>query len=246
MKTYWGSGGIGLSILTSAVDGDEWTASRPGRFPGGVKARHQLDGRLGGPTEPVWRRWCRGTCRKSEYGSSEQITEEKISHTLPLKDSVLMRGPFEKFVASPYHSESKLCGGAVTVSFSKYLTWQPMPFLQRSIHFPKTCCRPFAAGFRRIVEQAVLTFRFRFSVSEALPPLEPQLVSLHRLHRLDGWVVGFQNSITQSWRSTKEISSCSALLKGILFKTTVTQTLTTVRGLKITPLLSYPHHYKLA
>jgi hypothetical protein len=30
-------------------------------------------------------------------------------------------GPFEKFVDSPYFSESELCGGAVTVSFSKYL-----------------------------------------------------------------------------------------------------------------------------
>jgi hypothetical protein len=30
-------------------------------------------------------------------------------------------GQFEKFVDSPYYSESELCGGAVTVSFSKYL-----------------------------------------------------------------------------------------------------------------------------
>jgi hypothetical protein len=33
----------------------------------------------------------------------------------------LAQGPFEKFVDSPYYSESELCGGAVTVSFSKYL-----------------------------------------------------------------------------------------------------------------------------
>jgi hypothetical protein len=30
------------------------------------------------------------------------------------------------------------------------------------------------------------------------------------------------------------------------FKTTVTQTLTTVRGMKNTTLLPYPHHYNLA
>jgi hypothetical protein len=30
----------------------------------------------------------------------------------------------------------------VTVSFSKYLPWQAMHFLQRSTHFSKTCCRP--------------------------------------------------------------------------------------------------------
>jgi hypothetical protein len=34
-----------------------------------------------------------------------------------------LRGPFAKFVDSPYYSESELCGGAVTVSFSKYLPW---------------------------------------------------------------------------------------------------------------------------
>jgi hypothetical protein len=83
-----------------------------------------------------------------------------------------IRRPFEKFVYSPYYSESELYGGAVTVSFSKYLPWQEMHFLQRSTHFSKTFCRPFAASFRRIVEQAVLTFHIRFSVSKALPPLE--------------------------------------------------------------------------
>jgi hypothetical protein len=48
-----------------------------------------------------------------------------------------LRGPFEKFVDSPYYSESELCGGAVTTSFSKYLPWQAMHFLQRSTHFWK-------------------------------------------------------------------------------------------------------------
>jgi hypothetical protein len=87
----------------------------------------------------------------------------KVSH---------LRGPFEKFVDSPYYSESELCAGTVTVSFSKYLPWQAMHFLQRSTHFSKTCCRTFAASFRRIVEQAVLTFHVHFSVSKALPPFE--------------------------------------------------------------------------
>jgi hypothetical protein len=76
-------------------------------------------------------------------------------------------------VDSPYYSESELCGGAVTVYFSNYLPWwQAMHFLQRSTHFSKTCCREFAASFRRIVEQAVLTFHVRFSVSKALQLLE--------------------------------------------------------------------------
>jgi hypothetical protein len=45
-------------------------------------------------------------------------------------------------VDSPYHSESELCGGAVTVSFKNYLPWQVMHFLQRSTHFSKACCTP--------------------------------------------------------------------------------------------------------
>jgi hypothetical protein len=47
-----------------------------------------------------------------------------------------------------------------------------MHYLQRSTHFSKMCCRPFAASFKRIGEQAILTFHVRFSVSKALPPLE--------------------------------------------------------------------------
>jgi hypothetical protein len=84
----------------------------------------------------------------------------------------VIRGPFEKFVDSPYYSVSELRGCAVMVSFSKYLPWQAVHFLQRSSHFSKTRCAPFAVSFRRIVEQAVLTFHVRFSVSKALPPLE--------------------------------------------------------------------------
>jgi hypothetical protein len=64
---------------------------------------------------------------------------------------------FEKFLDSPYSSESELYGGAVTVSFSEYLPSQAMHFLQRSTHFSKTYCWPFAASFRTILEQAVLT-----------------------------------------------------------------------------------------
>jgi hypothetical protein len=56
--------------------------------------------------------------------------------------SVQVRGPFEKFVDLPYYFDLELSGGAVTVSFSKYLPWQAKHFLQRSTYFSKTCCRP--------------------------------------------------------------------------------------------------------
>jgi hypothetical protein len=48
------------------------------------------------------------------------------------------RGSFENFVDSLYYLDLELCGGAVTVSFSNYLPWQAMHFLQRSTHFSKT------------------------------------------------------------------------------------------------------------
>jgi len=48
------------------------------------------------------------------------------------------RGPFEKFVDSPYYYKSDLCEGAMTVSFSKYHPWKATHFLQRSTQFSKT------------------------------------------------------------------------------------------------------------
>jgi hypothetical protein len=61
-----------------------------------------------------------------------------LSCTFPFN---FIRGPFERFVDSPYYSE--ICGGAEMVCFSKYLPWQAMHFLQRSTHLSKTCCRRF-------------------------------------------------------------------------------------------------------
>jgi hypothetical protein len=47
-----------------------------------------------------------------------------------------------EFMDATCYSESELCRGAMTVSFSEHLPWQAMHFLQRSTHFSKTCCRP--------------------------------------------------------------------------------------------------------
>jgi hypothetical protein len=49
----------------------------------------------------------------------------------PFFRMVEQRASFEKFVDSLYYSESGLYGDAVTVSFSKYLSWQAMHFSQR-------------------------------------------------------------------------------------------------------------------
>jgi hypothetical protein len=65
-----------------------------------------------------------------------------LLHNFLIGTFTTILGPFAKFVDSPYYSETELRGGAVTVSFSKYLPWQAMHFLQRSTHFDETCCRP--------------------------------------------------------------------------------------------------------
>jgi hypothetical protein len=70
-----------------------------------------------------------------------------------------IRGSFENFVDSHY-SEMELCGDAMTVSFSKFLSWQAIHFLQRSTHFSKTCCRPLISSKFLVSE---LPFRGRES-----------------------------------------------------------------------------------
>jgi hypothetical protein len=79
-------------------------------------------------------------------------------------------GCFEKFMDSLL--QVRALWRCDDISFLKYLPWQAVHFLQCSTHFSKMCCRPFAASFRRIVEQLVLTFHIHSSVSKALPPLE--------------------------------------------------------------------------
>jgi hypothetical protein len=44
MKTYGGSGGVAPSFLTSAVDGGDWSASRPGE---GALSIHLIGGWVG-------------------------------------------------------------------------------------------------------------------------------------------------------------------------------------------------------
>jgi hypothetical protein len=48
MKTYWGSGGIAPRTIP-ALDGGEWSASRPGRLTPTENHCYPLNRRLGGP-----------------------------------------------------------------------------------------------------------------------------------------------------------------------------------------------------
>jgi hypothetical protein len=48
METYGGSGGAAAPFLTSALDGGEWSVSRPGRFTPGINhPLYLFDKRLG-------------------------------------------------------------------------------------------------------------------------------------------------------------------------------------------------------
>jgi hypothetical protein len=50
MEALWGGGYSSFSFTTSALDGDEWSVSRPGHaLPQGERPRYPLYRRLGGP-----------------------------------------------------------------------------------------------------------------------------------------------------------------------------------------------------
>jgi hypothetical protein len=69
------------------------------------------------------------------------------------------------------------------------------------------------------------------------PLLENMLQTVCRKLQEDIGTGGFQ-----SMNFSNGPCSCSAIIKKGSFKTTETQTLTSVSGMKITPILRYPHH----
>jgi hypothetical protein len=87
-------------------------------------------------------------------------TKEIKVQDLSIVHWYLIWWPSEKFVDSPYYFESELCGGAMTVSFSKYLPWQAMHFLQRSTHFSKRAADRWSL-------RNVLPWSFLFMVGKA-------------------------------------------------------------------------------
>jgi hypothetical protein len=69
MKVFWVSGGIPQALFTSALDGREWLASRPGCFiPGETTPRTQRVGCCPGPRaglDAVVKREIPSPCRDS-------------------------------------------------------------------------------------------------------------------------------------------------------------------------------------
>jgi hypothetical protein len=82
MKAYWGSGGIAHAFLTSALDGGEWSASRPGRFTHWERAPNLLERRLGG--------------RQSRSGCG---SEEKNSQPLPRLEPPIIQPVAQRYAA---------------------------------------------------------------------------------------------------------------------------------------------------
>jgi len=57
MKTYWGSGYIAPRILELGNNGNEWSASRPGRFTQRKELLVLIGQEAAWGPEPVWTRW---------------------------------------------------------------------------------------------------------------------------------------------------------------------------------------------
>jgi hypothetical protein len=71
----------------------------------------------------------------------------------------------------------------VTTSFSKYLPWQAMHFLQRSTHFSKTCCK-------LLITSKFLTSELPFhgwKSPEEIAWGETELNSVFGLEKVDRW-----------------------------------------------------------
>jgi hypothetical protein len=58
-KTYWGVELWLHALLTSALDGGEWSASRPGGFTPGVRSPLSIAWEAEWVLEPVWTLWRR-------------------------------------------------------------------------------------------------------------------------------------------------------------------------------------------
>jgi hypothetical protein len=109
--------------------------------------------------------------------------QPKIFIRVTTVSEVDLRGPFVKFVDSPYYSESELRGGAVTVCFSKYLAWQAMHFLQRTTDISKTCC------CRPLITSKFLASELLFMVGKAQKShgTRSELNSGFGLEKVDRW-----------------------------------------------------------
>jgi hypothetical protein len=112
--------------------------------------------------------------------------------TSPKLDPQIYKRAVLKVRGSSCYSESQLCGGVVTVSFSKYLPWQAMHFLQRSTYFSERCCRPS-------INSKFLTSELPFHGWESpeISGARSELNSVFGLEQVDRWNP-IRTSATQS------------------------------------------------
>jgi hypothetical protein len=114
---------------------------------------------------------------------------------------ICIREPFEKFVDSPL---SLLVGNLLRCGDGLFFEVPPLlkdallttlhPLLANVLQtvFCRKLEKDSGTGGCDLLITSRFIFHVRFSVSKsASTTRKPQLVSLHRLHRLDGWFVGF-------------------------------------------------------
>jgi hypothetical protein len=96
MKEYWGSGGIALhAFLASALDGGEWSASRPGHFTPRERApgTHRIGGWVGlrAGLDAVVKRKILSSCRDSNHPIIQPIAQRYTSDLslLPVLEWIL-------------------------------------------------------------------------------------------------------------------------------------------------------------
>jgi hypothetical protein len=112
-----------------------------------------------------------------------------------------IRGPFEKFMDSPYYSESEPCGGRVTVSYfevpplaSDALLTTLHPLLENVL---QTVCRKLQDGSGT----GGFALWVHFFVYKALPPLKNRssfhcIVSISLMDELEGFGIQSRNADT--------------------------------------------------
>jgi hypothetical protein len=96
--------------------------------------------------------------------------------------SLIVRGPFAKFVDSPHYSESELCGGAVTVFF-----WSTSLGKRSASYNAPPTSRKRAAdrwSFRNFLPQSCL---FTVGKAQKLHMARSELNSVFGLKKVDRW-----------------------------------------------------------
>jgi hypothetical protein len=128
-----------------------------------------------------------------------------------ISDKFNVWGLFAKFMDSSYYSKSEPYECVVMVSFSKYLPWQAMHFLQCSTHFSKMCCRPsITSEFLALelpfhgwkspeIAMGKIWIEFCIQLGKS-GSVKPHYNICHPVQISPHWFLGFSNHEKGAWR----------------------------------------------